>query len=132
MIEIKFRLRLKELTKKGYMEWFEYYTIGELISGGAITTAQILSIDLYTGLKDKNGKEIYEGDIVELAHTEQSGSRISNLVVEYLVDMSGFYLMKNGDGCHLSHSQTILNGRLKHIEINGNIYENPELVNDVQ
>ena len=82
----------------------------------------------FTGLWDKNGKKIYEGDVVELSHTEQSGSRVSGLVVEYLVNMSGFYLMKNGRGVHLSHEQTVLDGKLKHIEVIGNIYSNPELL----
>ena len=71
----------------------------------------------YTGLKDKNGKEIYEGDIDSKGRT-----------VEYLTNMSGFYLMKNGGGWHLSHNQNVLNGCIKHIEITGNIHENPELL----
>lgn len=71
----------------------------------------------YTGLKDKNGKEIYEEDI-------DSRGRI----VEYLVNMSGYYLMKNGEGFHLCHDQNVLNGCIKHIEIIGNKRENPEIL----
>ena len=71
----------------------------------------------YTGLKDKNGREIYEGDI-------DSKGR----VVEYLVNMSGFYLMKKGGGWHLCHDMSVLNGCIKHLEIVGNRYENPELL----
>lgn len=73
----------------------------------------------YTGLKDKNKKDIYEGDV---------DSR--GFIVEYLLGMSGFYLMKNGEGVHLSHEQSVLHGQLKHIEIIGNIWENPELLKD--
>ncbi len=71
----------------------------------------------YTGLKDKNGKGIFEGSI-------DSKRR----VVEYLTNMSGYYLMKNGEGVHLSHSQLVKDGCLKHIELIGSIYENPELL----
>ena len=71
---------------------------------------------LSTGLTDKNWKEIFGGDV-------DSKGR----VVEYKVNMSGFYLMKNGEGSHLCHSQKVLNGRIKHLEIVGNIHENPEL-----
>lgn len=71
----------------------------------------------YTGLKDRNGKEVYEGDV---------DSR--GLVVEYVTGMSGYYLMKNGEGFHLSHEQSVLDNKIKTLEIIGNIYENPGLI----
>ncbi len=75
------------------------------------------SIGEFTGLADKNLKEIYSGDI-------DSKGRI----VEYVINMSGFYLMKNGEGSHLCHSQNVLNGCIKHLEIVGNDYEDPNLL----
>lgn len=73
--------------------------------------------ELFTGLTDKNRKEIFEGDIDSISR-----------VVEYKIAMSGFYLMKNGVGSHLCHSQNVLDLRIKHLEIIGNIHENPELL----
>lgn len=70
----------------------------------------------YTGLKDKNGLEIYEGDIIELY---LDGKYISNYICEFK------------DGCFMFKeigSDWI--GRITNadIEIIGNIYKNPELL----
>lgn len=71
----------------------------------------------YTRLKDKNGKEIYEGDIVK--HEE------GNLVVEWCEQEVGFRLY-NGVIYRQTPEPNISEWD---IEIIGNIYENPELVN---
>ena len=74
----------------------------------------IKTLGQYTGLKDLNGKEIYEGDIVRTI--EKSGVWLSE--VRYVVD------------CFCAGLHTI--SSYKDIEVIGNIYENPELLEDKQ
>lgn len=62
----------------------------------------------FTGLHDKNGKEIYEGDIVCIFDTRK-----------YLVEWN-----------YESHEWTLHNRSMSdQLEIIGNIHENPELLN---
>ena len=62
----------------------------------------------FTGLHDKNGKEIYEGDVVRI------GSR-PPVEVRWHKDSAGFLQV----GMEL----------MSNTEVIGNIYENPELLN---
>ena len=78
-----------------------------------------LIFEQYTGLKDKNGKEIYEGDVVDLGYAIKIMQFYSNLGYDGKYMASGFYF----------DSQLDYHGReLYDWEILGNIHENPELL----
>jgi len=75
----------------------------------------------YTGLKDKNGKEIYEGDI--LSYGMWSDDKGSCIYKVYWNEEDALF-----DTLDLRHNQEMTHVETFGAEIIGNIYENPELV----
>lgn len=72
----------------------------------------------YIGLKDKNGKEIFEGDIV---HAYSEGARLIG-VIEYF---DNAYCIKDRNGIY-----NALWINAEHYEVVGNIWEDSELVEE--
>ena len=72
----------------------------------------------YTGVKDKNGKEIYEGDIVILNDAEEE----NRCIVKYKY---GSYILVDGD-----LREDLSNVEDRFLEVIGNIYENKNLLEE--
>ena len=89
----------------------------------------------YTGLVDKNKKEIYEGDIVKDYESLEHGNREikygekgvdASDYEQYEVNIIGFYItnyLGNDNENEALNSQ-----KAQDLEIIGNIYENPQLL----
>lgn len=73
----------------------------------------------YTGLKDKNGREIYEGDVLDIGLRNQDGKPII-APVSYETYSAGYVLDNGGNG--------IWQRLTKECEVIGNTFENPELL----
>lgn len=80
----------------------------------------IIGRDLYTGLKDKNDKEIYEGDIIQINFLLFKKSK----PIWKVVFRDANFMLQN----IREHIFVGLNATPSSGEIIGNIYENPELL----
>ncbi len=91
------------------------YTIKELAFGDFAIDKK--TVGQFTGLLDKNGKEIYEGDI--LKHDLWG---ITHVIWEH-----GMFRAIGGE-----YDVTMADHQLQRIKVIGNIYENPELLGETK
>ena len=120
MREIKFRAWDKDLETFLPPDWLiwnpEYY------QGGHIVLQQ------FTGLKDKNGKEIWEGDIIgirnKISAVIEWNKRDARFVTRWTSEkVQRIRKEVHGDGLPMN-----LGSAGSPWEVLGNIYENPELL----
>ena len=90
------------------------------------------TVGQYTGLTDKNGKKIFEGDIIRAITLDTGSEEIAVVCFGNFIDENngdeyiGFYI--EFDGIKTTATQLAMKECKNRIEIIGNIFDNPELL----
>lgn len=133
MRDIKFRVWDKDFNKM-VMVHDARFVNGLMIGAKGVNWDSKTDLMQYTGLKDKNGVEIYEGDIVRIQETTVAQNEKQRLLMD--ADIRGYdevgFVEYDAEGAdyQINFGGEFVRGFTgdQVREVIGNIYENPELL----
>lgn len=136
--EIKFRAWDNVNKRMGYFDpgfhWQDEYDLWCLrLKFGSVPITNVPcedNIDLmqYTGLKDKNGREVFEGDVLQARYVPNYSLNIFE--VKWNNGSAAFVCYRSHQDQNIRFEQLPLcpSNSMEDLEVIGNIYENPELI----
>ena len=83
------------------------------------------TVGQYTGLHDKNGKEIYEGDILQVKGFSYKGYNTGTIKQNVVVEFKDYHW-----SCGAKSLLNLSTWKEIALEVIGNIYDNPELLKE--
>lgn len=125
--------KFRAWTEEGEVMYYDVYPFKDdtlLLSYDEIAFDEVPASDFIlmqsTGLFDKNGNEIFEGDIVKY----NSGWKTFTEEVAYNNNFGGFGVIDTGANVIFTFGELLVHINLSSLEVIGNIYENPELLEE--
>lgn len=121
MREIKFRVW--DILNKKIRIWENIFHLPAWEIFPGTPEQRCFEVMQYTGVEDKNGNEIYEGDLVKFSSETKFDECFDNRIGKVVFEDSSYWLEFSDAILPLWNGQAQLD---KYIVI-GNIYENPEI-----
>ena len=119
--EIKFRYWCKDFMCDGQMS--KGFTLQE--TTGKENWNNLIPMQ-FTGLKDKNGKEIYEGDIIKINKDWKNSLDITRKCCLVMFYNGGFMFGRSKYNAEFMNTYLWIVSQ--YCEVVGNVFENPELL----
>lgn len=127
--EIKFRAYHKERKEIFEIASIDFEEKKAALSNGVIKLLDVdfkqFELSQYTGLRDKNGKEIYEGDIVKYKFPYDK--RLKHISPVKFLETEASFGIKDRYGNEIPLYTILANN---YFEVIGNIYENKNLLEE--
>lgn len=114
----------ERFTYKEYMANLDEISISLRGRLAQLLNLEVLDIMQFSGLKDKNGVEIYEGDIVRVQSQYETDEPVD-------FSLNKVYFRDGAFRCGF-HDMILGDKVCRNMEVVGNIYENPELLRKEQ
>lgn len=130
MREILFRAKTKATKEWVYGHFAKQYDVPQIYTGNGRECICEDTLCQYTGLTDKNGVKIFDGDIVRFKHGGEFDKKIyyRNYAVEYINTYVTYGLRLRNRSINFPFKKATASQH--DAEVIGNIYDNPELLGE--